>query len=317
MPPNSNSLENMAVVEKAAFVLGDLTTAGKLVPEQAKEFIQIAILASVLMSMITVTPMTNPQKELNKMRFNSRILGPGKSGAAVAQNQRTKPDLSKTTLTSVLAKGEVRVDDEVFEDNIERQKLASTVMTEIGEGCGRDMEDLSINGDVTNTTIPLYGLLDGFVKQTVSFGVNAGHIKLQKSILRDLFKSLPREFRRYKKNLAFFTSADAQVDYTDSISNRIGIVADRALTEGDDDPKWASIPVRGIPLWPLTLGSNGNETTVMLSDPKNMTVGVQRDIKLEQYRDVSAGQTVFVITLRMDAKLVHEPATASATAVQN
>lgn len=310
------SLENMDTIQKAAFVVSDLTTAGKLVPEQAKEFVQIAILASVLLSMITVTPMNNPQKEINKMRFNSRILGPGTSGRAVAQNQRTKPDLSKVTLSSVLAKGEVRVDDEVFEDNIERQKLSSTIMTEIGEACGRDMEDLSINGDTTNTTIPLYGLLDGFVKQQTSFLVPSGSVKLQKSILRDLFKALPREFRRYKKNLAFITSSDAEVDYIDSISNRIGQLADTALIQGDDSPKWSGIPVHGIPLWPNTLGP-GNETVVSLTDPKNMTVGVQRDIRLEQYRDVSAGQTVFVVTLRMDAKFAHEPATAKATAVQN
>src|SRR4051812_8591857 len=109
------AFETMDVIQKANFTLAHLTSAGLLVAEQAKEFMQLAILSSVMLGEITVTPMNSPQKEINKMAFGTtRILGPGTSGSAVPLNQRVRPDLGKTTLSTVLAKGEVRVEDEVF-----------------------------------------------------------------------------------------------------------------------------------------------------------------------------------------------------------
>lgn len=317
MPPaNSQSLENMDVIQKANMTLADLTTAGKLTTEQAKEFIKIAIIGSKLLGMVTVQPMNAPQREINKIRFESRILGPGKSGAAVTAAGTVKPTTSKVTLSTVIAKGTVRIEDEVFEDNVERDSLRQTVMGLIGEKCGADMEELTILGDTTSTD-PFLALLDGFIKQTVSNAVAAGGVSLSKTVLRDLFKALPREFRRDKSKLAFLTSSDAQVDYVDSLASRATPGGDSALESGRDEPTWSKVPVVDIPLFPNTLGGGNDETVVLLTDPKNLTVGVQRDIRLEYVRDVEAGENVFVVTLRLDAKLAHEKACAIATGVTN
>jgi hypothetical protein len=318
---SQTQFENMSAIEKANATLAWLAPAGQLVAEQAKEFMQLAILQSVMLGEITVTPMNAPQKQINKMVFGStRILGPGSSGAAVPLAQRSRPDLSQTVLSTVLAKGEVRVEDEVFEDNIERQKLQTTLMALIGEKTGADMEDLAINGNPTSTD-PFLALLPsgGFLYQTVSNVVNANGVRLNKTTLRDTWKSVPRQFRRFKNTLMFFTSMDAQVDYADSIASRQTPGGDDALLKTDisSAPKWTGVPILGVPLWPEQQGSSTNQTSMLVSNPKNYTVGVQRDIRLEYYRDVSAGESVFVVTLRLDAKIAHEPATASAIAILN
>ncbi len=318
---SQTQFENMSAIEKANATLAWLAPAGQLVAEQAKEFMQLAILQSVMLGEITVTPMNAPQKQINKMVFGStRILGPGSSGAAVPVAQRSRPDLSQTVLSTVLAKGEVRVEDEVFEDNIERQKLQTTLMALIGEKTGADMEDLAINGNPTSTD-PFLALLasGGFLYQTVSNVVNANGVRLNKTTLRDTWKSVPRQFRRFKNTLMFFTSMDAQVDYADSIASRPTPGGDDALLKTDisSAPKWTGVPILGVPLWPEQQGSSTNQTSMLVSNPKNYTVGVQRDIRLEYYRDVSAGESVFVVTLRLDAKIAHEPATASAIAILN
>jgi hypothetical protein len=315
------AFENMSAIEKANFTAASLAPAGLLAPEQAKEFMQLAILPSVMLSEITTTPMNAPQKQVNKMVFgSSRILGPGTSGAAVPLAQRVKPDLSQTVLQTVLAKGEVRVDDEVFEDNIEREKLQTTLMALIGEKTGADLEDGSVNGNPTSSD-PFLALLlaGGFIYQTVSNIVNANGVRLTKTTLRDTWKSIPRQFRRFKNTLMFFTSMDAQVDYADSIASRMTPGGDDALLKTDisSAPKWTGVPIVGVPLIPENLGGSSNQTVLLCSNPKNYQVGVQRDIRLEYVRDVQAGQSVFVITVRWDAKIAHEPATAMANSLLN
>lgn len=315
----TNDFSTMDAIQKANFTLAALTSAGLLVPEQSSQFMELAILGSVLLGEITVTPMTSPQREINKMVFGtSRILGPGTSGGAVPYNQRVRPDLSKVTLSTVLAKGEVRVEDEVFEDNIERDKLQSTLMGLIGEKAGADMEDLAVNGTPGNAD-PYLALLPqgGFIYQIVTNLVAAGGVRLNKTVLRDVWKAMPRQFRRFKNTLMFITSMDAQVDYADTIASRQTPGGDDALMKTDvaSAPKWTGVPILGVPLWPEVQG--GNQTSVVCTNPKNLTVGVQRDIRLEYYRDVSAGESVFVVTLRLDARIAHEPATSMATAVLN
>lgn len=317
MPPSSSqTLENMDVVQKANLVLADLTTAGKLNPEQSKEFIKTAIIGSKFLGMATVQPMNGPSREINKIRFESRILQAGKGGTALAAAANVKPTLSKTTLTTVLAKGTVRVEDEVFDDNVEQEALRSTIMGLIAEKVGADLEELALIGD-TASADPFIALLDGLIKQATSNPLPGASAKLSKAICRDMFKLMPREFRKDKSKLAFITSSDAQVDYVDSLADRITVGGDSALEQGRTAPTWSGIPIEDVPLFPNNLGSGNDETVVILADPKNATVGIQREIRVEVVRDAEAGTTNFVVTVRADAKWAHEPAVVKSTAIKS
>ena len=46
-----------------------------------------------------------------------------------------------------------------------------------------------------------------------------------------------------------------------------------------------------------------------------MTVGIQRDVRIETDRDISAREWIIVATVRFDAKFTHEPAVVKATEV--
>ncbi|GEL75763.1 MULTISPECIES: hypothetical protein [Myxococcus] len=74
--------------------------------------------------------------------------------------------------------------------------------------------------------------------------------------------------------------------------------------------------MRPIPLWPENLGATNDRTAVLLCNPKNIHVGIWRQIRIESARDISEGTLKVVATLRFDAKFAEESGTAKAINVQ-
>jgi len=301
--------ENRTLIQKADLALSDLQSdGGYLENEQTDRFIRLAIKESTLLGMITVTTMKNPVAEKSKIRFSGRVLKPGSSGTALLLAQRSKPDLSKYTLTSQLFKAETRLDDETMEDQIERGEFANTVMDSLAAAVARDVEWVAIQGDTASSDATL-AVLDGFVKQATTNQVNASSANLTRGILSDMLKALPTEFAKIPQ-LKYYTCADAQTDYIDSLGDRATQLGDSSVMR-DGIPYYRGMPVVAIPEWTDT----GSATGVLLTDPKNMVVGFQRKIRFERDRDVPAGVNIIVATLRFDAKFQEETAVSEATAV--
>jgi len=310
--------DNRSILQKADLALSDLLTdGGLLVPEQAQRFLRILIKKSVIMGMATVEPMRSPKKEINKIRFASRILRAGQSGQALSQADRAKPDLSQVELDAKLFKAEVRLNNEVLEDSIERGNLRNTVMQLMTQAVSRDMEDVLINGDTTNAD-PFFAQFDGILRQATSNIVNAGSVKLNKAILRDLQRALPTEFLVNKLDMRYMTSVDADIDYRDTLADRATPGGDRALgamANSEAVVGYTGVPVVPVPLFPgdrTDIPQAPGLTDVVFCDPKNIHVGVHREIRLETDKDISAGEVIMVITMRFDVKYAEELAVAKA-----
>jgi len=306
-----STLSNRTLLEKADLALADLTAGGGLLkPAQAQKFMRLLVKDSALMKLVTVTPMASPKQQIQRIRFSSRVLRPGQEATAVATGDRVKPDLSHVELDAKLFKGEVRLSDEVLEDSIERGELRQTIMELLADAISRDMEDLVINGD-TASTDAFYATMDGVLKQATSHIVDAGGVALAPDHLRDLLKTLPSEHTRDKKALRFLTSVDADIDYRTQLAERATAVGDKFL-EGDAPVLYSGVPVQPIPLFPETLGTGSNETAVVLCNPKNIHVGIWRNIRVETARDISEGTLKIVATLRFDVKYADETGVAKA-----
>ncbi len=306
---------NRSLLEKADLTLAELTGGGGiLLPAQAQKFMRLLIKQSVLMQMATVVPMAAPKHQLSKLKFGSRILRPGAEATALAVTERARPDLSFLELDAKLFKAEIHLSDEVLEDNIERGELRQTILEMIAEAAGRDIEEIVINGDKTSAD-PFLAVLDGVIKQSTSHVVDVAGGPLTKNILRDLLKSLPNEYLRDKKAMAFLTSVDADLEYRNSLAERATVGGDKFL-EDDTPVLYSGVPVTPVPLFPDNLGPTNNRTVALLCNPKNIHVGIWRQIRLESFRDVSAGVLRIVATLRFDAKFADENGTAKAINIQ-
>ncbi|WP_281291580.1 hypothetical protein, partial [Myxococcus llanfairpwllgwyngyllgogerychwyrndrobwllllantysiliogogogochensis] len=111
------------------------------------------------------------------------------------------------------------------------------------------------------------------------------------------------------------TSVDADLDYRSTLAERATAVGDKFL-EGDAPVLYSGVPVRPIPLWPENLGATNDRTAILLTNPKNIHVGIWRQIRIESARDISEGTLKVVATLRFDAKFAEESGTAKAINVQ-
>lgn len=316
-----NVLPNMSLLQKADLALADLTesgnhatTGGKLLPETAQKFMRILIDESKLLKMATVIPMKSEKTEIPKIRFATRILRAGTEATALPAGDRAKPNLSNVELDTKLFKAEIRLPDEVLEDNIERDQLKATIMQLMGEAISRDMDEIAVQGD-TSSADAFLAQFNGILKQSTSNVVDAGVAALNKAVLRDMLKAMPKPFLRNKDLLRYLTSIDAKIDLTDNLGNRQTPMGD-SLTMNGGELKYQGVPVEDVPLFPEDLGDDDNTTDVILTDPKNVTVGIWRQIKMETDKDVSAGVVIIVASLRFDVKYAEETATVKAINVK-
>jgi len=305
------TLSNRTVLEKADLALAELTAGGGLLlPAQAKKFMRLLIKESVLLKQVTVVPMSAPKQQISKIRFGSRILRPGQESTALPASERSKPDLSKVELDAKLFKAEVRLSDETLEDSIERGALRQTIMTMMAEAISRDMEEIVIRGD-TASADPFLATMDGVLRQATSNLVDAAGAPLSREVLSDLLRTMPNDYLRDKKSMRFFTSVDADFAYRDTLAERATAAGDRFL-EGDTPVLHSGVPLVPVPLFPEDLGASSDQTEVLLCNPKNIHVGIWRQIRVETGRDISEGSLKIVATLRFDTRFAEETATARA-----
>ena len=296
-------MDNRSLIQKADLALSDLiTSGGYLKPAQALRFLRLLSKQSVLLGMVTFVPMKAPKQEVNKIALTQRILRPGQESTALPDAQRSKPDTSKVELDAQLFKAEIRLSDEQLEDNIEGGDFRQTIMDMMSEAIARDMEEVAINGDTTSTD-PFLATMDGVLKQSAAHIVDAAGTRVNATLLTDLMKTLPSQYQRDTSVLRFLTTKNAELDYRASLQQRETVGGDQILQE-NLPAYYSGVLVQSIPLFPDTLGTQSNQTAVLYTQPKNIVVGVWRQIRIESFRDISAGVLKIVATVRFDTKVI-------------
>ena len=306
---------NKTLMQKADMEVQDLISDGGYLPkEQASAFIRDLINESVVLKLIDVRSLKSHTQLIDKVGISGRVLRPGTSGVALSVADRTKPTIDQEELTTHLMKGQINLNDELLEDNIEAGTFKTTVMQLMTEAVAYDMDWLAVNGD-TSSTDAFTALLDGMLVSATSHVVNAGTNPLAKSHLKDAVKSMPSQYSRTKAKQRFMTSLDAETDYRDYLSDRATVVGDKFM-EDEAPVRYASRPILGIPAFPDDLGVGSDETNVLLLDPKMARWGVWRKVRVESGRDIETGEWKMVLTVRAGFKYREEDAVVKITGVQ-
>jgi len=288
---------NKQLMAKADMEVSDLIAdGGYLQPEQSAQFVRDLIKESVVLKLIDVRGLKSHTQLIDKVGITGRVLRPGTSGVALAAADRTKPVTDDVELQTHLMKGQINLNDEVLEDNIESGQFKTTVMQLMSEAVAFDMDWLVVNGDTTSADA-FTALLDGMLVSTTSHVVNAGTVPLTKDHLKDAVKSMPSQYNRQKANQRFLTSELAEIDYRDYVSDRATVLGDKFM-ENEAPVRYSNRPILGIPAFPDDLGVGNDSTNVLLCDPKMARWGVWRKVRVETGRDIEKGEWMMVVTVR-------------------
>jgi hypothetical protein len=296
--PSNRSIADKADLAIAAFQGGPGAGGGYLNPMQANAFIRMLIEQPTIINQVRVVPMNAPTMEINKIGFGSRILKKAPtSGTALSAGDRSAPTTDQVTLTTKEVIAEVHIPYDVLEDNIERGVLEDTIMALIAERAALDLEELIILGDVDAGADAYLRMLDGLLIQAADDGFTVDFTETMPQISKAVFKAgmkaMPNKYMRNRAAMKFYVSPNAQIEWLDSLANRETVLGDNKVVTFVPTPAYG-IPVEAAALMP--------DENYILTYPKNIILGVQRQIMIETDRDIRSRVLIVVLTMRLDMK---------------
>lgn len=313
---------NKELLKKADFAVSDLVSnGGKLNPEQANTFIRKLLAQPTMLRQVRRVVMNAPERKVNKIQFNKRILRAATSATAldtaavdgafdpVAEaTARAKPITEQITLTTKEVIAQVNLPYDLIEDNIERGNIGTfneggaprasggivdTILTLVAERAALDLEELGLLGDTTlGAADPFLDLVDGYLKRLDGGQiVNAAGAPISRKVLTDGMKLLPSQYRRNRAGLMHFVATEQEIDYRETIAQRETSVGD-AQTTSTAPVFAAGAPLNGVALMPNAQG--------ILTNPLNLLFGIQRNIHFETDKDITSREYIIVVTARVD-----------------
>lgn len=309
---------NASLLKKADLALADLSANGGLLqPEQGAAFIRKLIKTPTILPQVRVVEMTSPQRKINKIGFDTRILRAATQGTALAAPSgsglggRAKPVTSQITLNTKEVIAQVNLPYDVLEDNVERTTVATngaasspwtsglqeTIVSLIAERAALDLEELCLLADTSYTNggdaddQAYLSMFDGWLKKAASgHVVNWTNQTIAKEMFKAGMKALPDQYQRNLGQMKHYVSVDQEIEYRDMIANRVGALGDSQV-QGRGELAPFGVPLEAAQLMP--------EATGMFTNPKNLIFGIQRQVSLEFDKDITTRIYVVVLTARV------------------
>jgi len=281
------------IVEKAMITVADLISdGGYLNPEQADAFLRDVQDAPTLINDVRFVKMNAPVRIIENIGFGSRILKAAPaSGTALGSADRSAPTTGKITLTTKETIAEVHIPYDVLEDNIEQDNFEDSLMAMIAERIALDLGELLVLGD-TESEDTYLALFDGALQMATSHtaSIAGDNSAVGKNIFKQAILEMPTKYLRNRNAMNFYISPDNETEYRD-------ITADRQTGYGDNTLQGHKpVMVFGVD---IKHDIHIPDTKMIFVDPKNLILGVQRQIMMESERLISERVVKFVVTLRI------------------
>jgi len=303
---------NIAEIIDKAFTSSDLANGGLLQPTQALKFVKGAIDSAVIIKECRVVPMRGDKKQIDKITYGSAVLQKPNAVGTVPTTT-TKPTTSKVTLDVAETIVAVDIGYDSLEDSIEGKGLFNTIMELTGKRMGYDLDNLALNGDTEGGTSDFLEILDGIFDQISTYSLDADAATLSDEVLFDCLKLLPsRYYDEDEAKMRFYVSHRAKLDYTKALADKNVDSAFVSYLVQGKEPRYNGIPVRKVPAITtetITYGTTtANGSKGLFINPKNIVMGIHRNIMYEFQRQPRKRIIEVTITMRLDFKLEEENA---------
>ena len=190
------------------------------------------------------------------------------------------------------------ISTEALEDGLEGDALEDHIARMMANQVANDLEDYAINADISKEDDPSLSAFDGWAKTASRIGhvVDAGGKTLDRTVLSQMIKAMPRKGLQNRAGLKFFTSSNAIQDLLDAEA-QIALAANNTGTGTGDHvagplgysaPRLYGQAVQEVPLFRddragTYSGAGASDEVhgqVWLTNPKNLIWAVQREVQV-------------------------------------
>ena len=314
---------NEQIIKAAGVTTGDVTY-GLLNSEQARTFIKQTFEATPLGALVRHEMRKAKTGEIDKIGIASRIARKktenidAKSDGSVpvvdaatgqVTGYRAKPNFSQVTYATKAVRLPWEISEETLRENIEGEGLEATITNLMTTQLGIDMEDLHLNGDeavdASDADHDFLYINDGWIKHIA----NGGHVydaSSETSMSLDMFyktlKQIPNKYNNGK--LRWLMSPKRAQEWELFLLNKVigqgGAIPDNVYSSP------ARVPTVECPAL--------DDSTILLSDPKNLIVVNTYDVKIRKTNEgkeaIMMDKRFYVVHLDYDAIIEELDATA-------
>jgi hypothetical protein len=315
--------EILAGIQKSAIATA---AGGQLTTEQAKEFIDLVVAQSDFLKMIQTVQMTSSTYQLNTIDIASRVMRKAPEGTDPGFTQGVT--ISPRTLTQSESILPYDVTFSFLEENIEGGGAEQKINQMFAAAFGNELLDLGINGDdslaetITDANDDDIDDVTGLSQNDHTFlRQNDGWIAIAradaavhkvelvldeegnpttswKNEFKKILAALPNKWKRAPGELLFLVSPDVETKYRNELGERSTALGDVYLTQ-DKSSQYQGVPVKSIPFWP-----GGTIPKIMLTKPKNLAIGIGRNIRVGRQIQERKRIIEYTITAKTDFEYV-------------
>ncbi len=300
----SANASNNDFIQKAAIQVATFSPGGVLLPQQAEEFVKLAIIESTLLQKCNTTIIPTSEYEVDKIGFTGQVLLPDEEDIAFSQGDLAVPETGKVSYVSKRYKAEFGLTYDTVKRVIKGNDLMPYLIEELARASVRDIEIAAIRGDTSlAATSKMNRLLrkqDGFLKRITANVIDAEGSRLSLDLMDDCQRAMPKEYR-YQKGLSYLMSANGPIDYKALLRARATQLGDKAVEGSTPTLFDGQYGIMGVPLMPddLTYNAEAVHTNMLFTSPsEQLLVGYLEEMSIRTAEDVRAGK--FIAVLRFD-----------------
>jgi len=277
------------------FTTGDFEAGGGLLaPDQQDRFIDLLVDQSVLLKGTTLYRRDNRSGEIYFIDSSGHAIRA--AGAEGTEHTTETWGISTKTrsYTAVKTYGHFVMTWEDVKWTVEGPRFEDTVMNLWAKQLSKDWETLALHGDADKYADPnnayqyLVDIDDGWIEillndddvHVVDVHDNGNPVTISWDIFAKALNALPTKYQS-DPGLRWIVSPRLISDYRHSLVGRTDVGS--AALQGDIiQPEGIEFynGIRGVPYMPFNLGDGGNETVLLLCNPKQLAWVVHREFTL-------------------------------------
>ena len=257
--------------------------------------------------------MTAATRNIDKIGLGQKVLR--KPTVGNQQGDTTTINTGRVTLTSKDVMAVVNIGDNSIEDNIEGSALVDHIMRMVGQAASNELEEAAFHGDTAVADANgILDIQDGWYKLLKTGGATVIEAMADANRLwpgaapvgakaTRMLKALATKYRIDPTKLALMMHPDLYLDFGDEIA-KLGYGEAFASVTGLRDLPLRSIPQIPCPLIRTNMSFTYSATPytdgtfVLLTNPQNLIIGVQREIRVETERRPREQATYYVVSMR-------------------